>query len=115
MAAKEKNAVAITVDQGANPKYQNFTYAPTTLHRDKGQTVAFHIEQGDFVVRSVTLYFDQSPFTTGETEILIKDGDKRPELTLGQRGAFHYKAKAYPVDRERQVAFDMWCPSIIVD
>ena len=112
----EKDAVAITVDQSADAKHFNFTYAPTTLHLERGARVRFHINQGDAKVSSVDLYFDHSPFAGGETEIHIGDGKPAQQVIGNQRGAFHYKARGDAlINKEVRAAFDIWCPSIIVD
>jgi hypothetical protein len=112
----EKQGVAITVDVSANANYRNFTFAPTTLHLDTNSKVYFRIAQGDAHVKTVDLYFDHSPFSDGETKVHVEES-KNAEKTIGtQKGAFHYKAVTnYLMNQEVRVAFDIWCPSIIVD
>ena len=110
-----KDAVVITIDQSSDGTHFNFTYAPTTLHRVRGDKVAFQIVQGDAPARYVDLYFDHSPFANGDTYVRVEEG-KPTVQTIGARGAYHYKAKGdVRIDREMRVAFDIWCPSIIVD
>jgi hypothetical protein len=114
-----KKTVNISVNQSADGKHFDFTYAPTTLHlrAGAGDFVSFVIVQGTAPVDRLILIFEHSPFRNGETEISLAANGPAVEYEIGtQRGAYHYKSIGDAVVKgERRTVYDLWCPSIIVD